>query len=98
MNEHLHILNSSGDHTLSDAIKLAFNQLGFLRLTIFDYDSKTHNEYAPQIVGYPCVVHHLNEKIVNSEQYIQQKCMIICLQSFIVELNQDWYVYIIWEC
>ncbi len=89
MDEHLYILNATGDKTLSELIKQAFNVAGFLRITIIEYESKTQTQYSPQIVGYPCVQYVLNEKLTNAEQHIQQKCLMFAIQPFLVELHQD---------
>lgn len=86
----MNILTLSTDRTLSDSIRETFNAAGFLRLSVYEYNSQTTNLFALQIVSHACAFQAVQEKMNNACQQIQQDCMLIVAQDFLAELSQDW--------
>lgn len=84
------MLNTSTNKATSDAIREAFQQAGYLKLTVMEYESRTTTMFAVQVVGQACALQAVQEKINNSYQYCQQDCVLVATQDFIVELTQDW--------
>jgi hypothetical protein len=82
---------------LSHAIRESFTNAGFSKITInlLDINQLSQNvtQFAPQIVGFPCALQSVREKLDSSLGYMQQtNCVCLSFQDFLVEITTDnWF-------
>lgn len=80
---------------LAHQIRESFTNAGFSKITLnlleTTQSSQNVTQFAPQIVGFPCALQSVKEKIDTSLAFMQQtECVILSFQDFLVELTTDW--------
>lgn len=92
-NRPLYLLSSTSTPKVVHAIREAFNNVGFSKISSNSIDAQNSSQFAPQIIGYPCAMQSAREKIENSLAIMQDsECTVIALQDFLAELSTDcWF-------
>lgn len=92
-NKSIYLLSSTTTPKVVQTIRDAFNNVGFSKIAINSIDAPNSSQFAPQVVGYPCALQSVREKMDNSLATMQDnECTIVAIQDFLAEITTDcWF-------
>lgn len=90
VNKPIFVLSTLTDRNMNDAIRDAFNAVGFLKVTIHQSTAAASVNYANQIVGAQNALLAAQEKLNSIRPYIRENCLLLIQQDFITEMSKDW--------
>jgi non-canonical (house-cleaning) NTP pyrophosphatase len=84
------IVSSTTNNKLVHAIRQAFNDNGFSKITMHSIDCITESPTAPQLIGYENALRAVGEKHNNAlNQMNNTDCIVISVQDFIAEITTE---------